>query len=75
MSETETTQARATLEHARRLGYCARGMRRWFAGREYGWQAFVTDGVPVSWLRATGDAMAEAVADEAEREETGSRNS
>lgn len=50
------------LEHARRLGYCARGMRRWFDGREYGWQEFVEHGVPADWLLAQHDAMAEAVA-------------
>ena len=57
----------ARLEHARRLGYCARGMRRWFDGRERSWAEFVGEGVPVSWLRETGDAMAQAVADEAEK--------
>lgn len=57
----------AKLEHARRLGYCARGMRRWFEGRQYAWADFIGPGVPVEWLRATGDAMAQAVADEAER--------
>lgn len=57
----------ARLEHARKLGYCARGMRRWFEGREYSWQEFITTGVPVVWLRAQDDAMANAVADEAER--------
>lgn len=58
----------ARLEHARRLGYCARGMRRWFEGREHTWQEFVASGVPVSWLRSTGDEMAIRVAEEAERE-------
>jgi hypothetical protein len=60
----------AKLEHARNLGYCARGMRRWFDGRERTWQEFVSFGVPVSWLRATGDEMAIRVAEEAEREAT-----
>lgn len=50
------------LEHARRLGYCARGMRRWFEGREHTWQEFVERGVPAEWALAQGDAMAEAVA-------------
>lgn len=63
------SEVMARLEHARRLGYCARGMRRWFEGRSHTWQEFITDGVPVDWLRSTGDAMAEAVADEAEREQ------
>ncbi len=50
------------LEHARRLGYCARGMRRWFEGRDRKWQEFVAHGVPVEWLLAQNDAMASAVA-------------
>jgi hypothetical protein len=63
-----SAEVMAKLEHARRLGYCARGMRRWFDGREHTWQEFVSFGVPVSWLRATGDEMAIRVAEEAERE-------
>lgn len=66
------SEVMAKLEHARRLGYCARGMRRWFEGREHGWQEFITSGVPTAWLRATGDVMAirlAEVAEEAEREE------
>lgn len=58
----------ARLEHARRLGYCARGMRRWSVGRPFTWAEFIGAGVPVDDLRATGDAMAQAVADEAERD-------
>lgn len=50
------------LEHARRLGYCARGMRRWFEGRGVSWQEFVERGVPADWAMAQGDAMAEAAA-------------
>jgi hypothetical protein len=57
----------ARLEHARALGYCARGMRRWFEGREHTWQEFATTGVPVEWLRATGDEMAIRVAEAAEQ--------
>jgi hypothetical protein len=63
-----SAEVMARLEHARRLGYCARGMRRWFEGREHTWREFVSFGVPVSWLRATGDEMAIRVAEEAERE-------
>jgi len=65
-----SAEVMAKLEHARRIGYCARGMRRWFDGREHTWQEFITDGFPVSWLRSTGDAMAIRVADEAEHEVT-----
>lgn len=58
----------AKLSHARAIGYCAQGMRRWFAGKEYSWEQFVTVGVPVAWLRSHHDALVDAVADEAERQ-------
>lgn len=63
------TNVMARLEHARALGYCARGMRRWFDGRSHSWAEFVEDGVPAAWLRATGDAMAIRVAELAEKEQ------
>ncbi len=53
----------ARLEHARKLGYCARGMRRWFDGREHTWQEFITDGVPAQWLLDQDDDMARRVAE------------
>jgi hypothetical protein len=59
----------ARLEHARQLGYCARGMRRWFEGRERSWVDFVEHGVPAAWLRSSGDALALRVAEQAERQE------
>ena len=58
----------ATLAHARALGYCARGMRRWFTDHHYSWTEFVQNGVSTEWLRATEDAMAIRLAEEAERE-------
>ncbi|WKB50849.1 hypothetical protein [Eleftheria terrae] len=57
----------AKLEHARQLGYCARGMRRWFDGRERSWAEFVEHGVPARWLRESGDALAKRVAEQAEQ--------
>ncbi|AKJ30691.1 hypothetical protein [Caldimonas brevitalea] len=57
----------ARLEHARALGYCARGMRRWFEGRERTWVEFVEQGVPADWLRSSGDALALRVAEQAEQ--------
>ena len=59
----------ARLEHARALGYCARGMRRWFEGRRHSWSEFVEAGVPAAWLRSTGDALAIRVAEQAEQEQ------
>ncbi len=64
---SEPAEVIARLEHARALGYCARGMRRWFEGRSHTWAEFVERGVPVDWLRATGDAMAIRVAEEADK--------
>ena len=52
-----------TVAHARELGYCVKGIRRWFDGREPTWEAFVAHGVDSDWLRATGDAMAIRLAD------------
>jgi hypothetical protein len=57
---------RVTVAHARELGYCVKGVRRWFDGREPTWEAFVEHGVDSDWLRATGDAMAIRLADLAE---------
>jgi|GEM_PF-4120657 len=50
---------RITLAHARRAGYCARGMRRWFSGRDISWQQFVSDGAPIEWAIAQRDALAD----------------
>lgn len=63
------TVVMARLEHARALGYCARGMRRWFEGRRHSWAEFVESGVPAAWLRASGDALAIRVAEQAEQEQ------
>lgn len=57
---------RVTVAHARELGYCLKGIRRWFDGRERSWEAFVEHGVDSDRLRATGDAMAIRLADLAE---------
>lgn len=57
---------RVTVAHARELGYCVKGLRRWFDGREPTWEACVEHGVDSAWLRATGDAMAIRLADFAE---------
>ncbi len=57
---------RVTVGHARELGYCLKGIRRWFDGRERSWLEFVEQGVDSDWLRATGDAMAIRLADLAE---------
>lgn len=59
----------ATIADARALGYCARGLRRWFpytaAGRTITWTEFVAQGAPVPWLYACEDAMAARLAEAA----------
>lgn len=51
-----------TLEHARRLGYCARGMRDFAQRTGLDWQAFREGGLRAEILEATGDGMAIAAA-------------
>lgn len=51
-----------TLDHCRRLGYCARGMRAFFARNELDWQRFRAEGLPAEEVEQTGDAMAIAAA-------------
>ena len=57
------------VEHCRRLGYCARGMREFFLLHGMDWSSFVRDGVPADALAATGDDMALAAVRLAEKEQ------
>lgn len=54
-------------EHVRAAGYCMRGVRRWLAQHGRTMTEFVEGRIDTSWLRATGDSMAAAVAEIAER--------
>lgn len=56
---------------SQRGGFCSRGARAWFAARGWDWSTFVRDGIDSDTLRATGDAMAIALADAAEAAEAG----
>jgi len=56
----------ATWNHAKELGYCSMGMRRWCELRGLAHLDFVRDGVSTDWLRRQDDAMAERLADYAE---------
>lgn len=47
-----------TVTHCKSLGYCARGMRAFFAQHGLDWQAFRDVGLPASVIEGTGDAMA-----------------
>lgn len=59
---TESLDAIVRLEHCRALGYCARGMREFFARHGLDWQAFRERGLPASEIEATGDGMAQRAA-------------
>ena len=45
----------------RRLGYCNRGAREWFARHQLDLSQFIDQGLPAPLLLATGDSMAEDV--------------
>ena len=57
-----------TIQHFRRLGYCARGSRRFFSRHDLDWTSFVREGIDAGELRATGDAMVIRAAELAEAE-------
>ena len=61
----------ATWNHAKELGYCSMGIRRWCADRGLSHVEFVRHGVSTEWLRQQNDAMAERLADYAERRQHG----
>lgn len=58
----------ATWEHAKELRYCSSGLRRWCEARSIAHLDLIRDGVDTQWLRAQGDAMADKLADYAERQ-------
>lgn len=59
----------ATHEDAKSLGYCNKGLRKWFdrAGGPHTFDDFRKTGVDTEWLRSTGDAMAAKLADHADQ--------
>jgi hypothetical protein len=61
----------ATWNHAKELGYCSAGIRRWCEARGIDPLQFVRNGVSTDWLRRQGDAMAERLADYAEKRQHG----
>lgn len=56
-----------TMQHCREIGYCARGVRYFFALHELDFGKFLAEGVPSCVLKATGDAMALAAVERARR--------
>lgn len=59
---------RVRHEHFRALRYCNRGARKWLEQRGVAWADFLAGGVDAQWMRDTGDAMAIAAVEHAERQ-------
>lgn len=53
-----TTEPRVRMQHLRALRYCSRGAREWCARHGLSWYELRHEGLPVSAVEATGDAMA-----------------
>jgi hypothetical protein len=51
------TEIRATMRHLRALKFCSYGGRQFFARYGLDWSAFLREGIAVSDLEATGDAL------------------
>lgn len=66
---------RVHIRHARAVlgpngkGYCVRGMRQFAERHGLDFDAFAREGIEAQALLNTGDAMAEAIVREAEKEE------
>lgn len=50
-----------TMEHARKAGMCARGVRSFFRRRGLDFRKFMQDGMPASELEKLNDAMVDQV--------------
>jgi hypothetical protein len=61
---------RVTIQDLRDARYCLAGVRPWFRRHGLDWQDFLTHGIEVDRLRATGDALVEPVIRVAEMRET-----
>ena len=58
----EVTVVTVLPAHIRACGLCMGGARQWFARHGLSWSDFVTDGVAVETIEATGDALGMRVA-------------
>lgn len=52
---------RVTIQDLRDARYCLAGVRPWFRRHGLDWQSFLDSGIDADRLRATGDALVEAV--------------
>jgi hypothetical protein len=57
---------RITVADFRRHGYCASGVRAFYARHDLDYSELLREGTPVESLRETGDGMALAVIEEVE---------
>lgn len=60
-----------TVNHARRAGLCAFGMRAWFVRHGLDFARFLANGIEADAIIATGDAMALKAVEQAEKEAHG----
>ena len=63
-----TSEIRVFMRHVRAAKLCSRGTRDWFAKYDLDYNDFLTNGIPVSKLEETGDALAARAVVAAKRE-------
>lgn len=61
------------MKHVRMLKLCSGGARDWFASYDLPWNEFITNGLPVEVIEATGDPFGISVAEIARKEERDGR--
>ncbi len=54
-----------TIKHTKAVGYCNRGLRKWFDGRDIAFSDFLANGASDEWFLAQGDAMADRLVEHA----------
>jgi len=57
------------MRHLRAAGMCNREPRLWFAAHGFSWSDFVTNGISIEEVEATGDPLGMVVVEVALREE------
>jgi hypothetical protein len=58
---------KVTLQDARALKYCSRGLRKFSKDHNLDWEVFRSEGISVEELSRCNDAMADALIEEARR--------
>ena len=59
---------RIYMRHLRAAGMCNREPRRWFVQYGFSWSDFVSNGISIEEVEATGDALGLIVVEVAKRE-------